>query len=106
MLAEITPKQLAEKLKSAAPPLIVDVREPFEYEYCRIEGAVLKPLGEIMRWAQELDKEAEIVLQCHTGSRSAQATQYLSRLGFKRVLNLRGGIDAWSAQVDSSVPRY
>jgi rhodanese-related sulfurtransferase len=106
MIPQITPKELAAKLKSAAPPLVVDVREPYEYEYCRIAGALLKPLGDILRWAPELDQNAEIVLQCHTGSRSAQATQVLSRLGFKHVKNLAGGIDAWSAQVDPNVPRY
>jgi rhodanese-related sulfurtransferase len=106
MIQEITPQELAAKLKSPEPPLIIDVREPFEYAYCRIAGALHKPLGEITRWAQELDREAEIVLQCHSGVRSAQATQYLSRLGFKNAKNLRGGIDAWSAQVDPSVPRY
>jgi rhodanese-related sulfurtransferase len=103
---EVTPPELAEKLKSPNPPLLIDVREPYEFGLCRIEGAQLKPLGGIMDWAQSLDREAEIVLQCHTGVRSGQATAYLRHLGFKRVFNLRGGIDAWSRLVDPSVPRY
>jgi rhodanese-related sulfurtransferase len=103
---EITPRELAEKMKSGNAPIIIDVREPFEYAYAHIEGAQLKPLGEIQSWATELDKEQEYVLQCHTGSRSFQATYMLERMGFKKVVNLAGGIDAWSGDVDSNVPRY
>lgn len=106
MLPEITPKALAEKLKGAAPPLVIDVREPHEYRYCRIEGAQLKPLGDIDDWAVGLDHETDIVLMCHTGVRSGHATLYLQHLGFKRVANLRGGIDAWSVEVDPQVSRY
>ena len=106
MIPEITVRELADKLKSSTPPLVIDVREPFEYEIAHIAGAQLKPLGEIMAWASEFDKEAEIVLQCHTGSRSMYAAQFLQRLGFKHVTNLKGGIEAWSVQVDPSVPRY
>lgn len=106
MLPEISAKDLADKLKSPNPPLLIDVREPNEFRFCRIEGAQLKPLGDIEDWAEELDKDVEIVLQCHTGARSGHATMYLKQLGFKRVANLRGGIEAWSSQVDPNVPRY
>lgn len=106
MVSEITVRQLADKLKSSTPPLVIDVREPHEYAYARIEGAQLRPLGQIATWASEFDKEAEIVLQCHSGSRSMYAAQFLQRLGFKHVANLKGGIDAWSVQVDPTVPRY
>jgi rhodanese-related sulfurtransferase len=106
MLPEISPRQLKEKLDSPNPPLLVDVREPNEYQFCRIDGAQLLPLGQIMQWAETLDREREIVLQCHTGYRSMQAALYLRRLGFKHVYNLRGGIEAWSQQVDPTVPRY
>jgi adenylyltransferase/sulfurtransferase len=106
MLPEISARDLADKLKSPNPPLVVDVREPHEFAYCRIPGAQLKPLAQIGAWATELDPTAEIVLQCHSGVRSAHATLYLRRLGFKNVHNLRGGIDAWSLQVDPTVPRY
>lgn len=106
MISEITVRELADKLKGPTPPLVIDVREPHEFEYARIEGAQLRPLGQIMAWASEFDKEAELVLQCHTGSRSMYAAQFLQRLGFKRVANLKGGIEAWSIQVDPSVPRY
>ena len=106
MAPEITVLELAEKLKSPNPPLLIDVREADEYDYCRIAGAQLKPLGGIMQWAKDLDREAEIVLQCHVGQRSLIAANYLQHLGFKRVYNLTGGIDAWAALVDPQMPRY
>ena len=106
MIADITPKQLAEKLKGPNPPLLIDVREPYEHTYCRIEGAQLRPLGHIRMWAKTLDPEAEMVLYCHVGERSAMATAYLQNLGFKGALNLAGGIDAWAADVEPGLPRY
>jgi rhodanese-related sulfurtransferase len=106
MLPEINVRDLSAKLKGPNPPLIVDVRQPDEYQFCRIEGALLRPLNEIGQWSKELDPEQEIVLQCHTGVRSAQAVVYLRSRGFKHVFNLRGGIDAWSVQVDPTVRRY
>ena len=106
MVPELTAPQLAEKLKSENPPLLIDVREADEYAFCRIEGGQLKPLGDIMRWAKDLDREAEIVCYCHTGQRSYMAAGYLQQLGFKKAFNLAGGIDEWSALVDPKVPRY
>ncbi len=106
MPPEVTVAELAEKLKSANPPLLIDVRQANEFAYCRIPGAELRPLGEIQTWSRDLDPEAEIVLQCHTGIRSAQAANYLARLGFKHVYNLEGGIDAWAAEIDPDMPRY
>ena len=99
-------KELADRIKAGNAPLIIDVREPNEYAYARIPGAVLKPLGDFREWAQELDKDREYVLQCHTGSRSWQAAYLLERMGFTQVYNLSGGIEAWSMHVDPSVPRY
>ena len=106
MPPEITVTELAQKLKSAHPPLLIDVRQANEFAYCRIPGAELRPLGEIQAWSRDLDPEAEIVLQCHTGMRSAQAANYLARLGFKHVYNLEGGIDAWAEEIDPAMPRY
>lgn len=105
-MQEITVKQLAEQIQAGTVPALIDVREPQEYAYARLPGAVLKPLGGIYQWAQELDKEQDYVLYCHTGSRSWQAALMLERMGFKKVINLSGGIDAWSRNVDASVPRY
>jgi rhodanese-related sulfurtransferase len=106
MIPEITAPELARRLAAPNPPILVDVREPNEFQFCCIEGAQLKPLGDIMLWAGGLDREAEYVVQCHSGFRSGQAVGYLQSLGFKRVFNLRGGIDAWSTLVDPNVPRY
>ena len=105
-MEDITVTDLAARLKNGDAPIVIDVREPDEYTFARIDGAVLKPLGDIMDWSQELDREQEYVMQCHTGQRSAYATMILRQMGFKQVRNLIGGIDAWSAQVDPKVPRY
>ena len=105
-MKEMPVKELAKRIKNDTAPVIIDVREPDEYAYARIPGAVLKPLGGIFEWAQELDKEQEYVLQCHTGARSFQAAYLLERMGFKNVSNLTGGIEAWSMHVDQNVPRY
>ena len=105
-MKEMTVKELSERINSDTAPVIIDVREPDEYAYARITGAVLKPLGGIFQWAQELDKEQEYVLQCHTGARSFQAAYMLERMGFRNVSNLSGGIEAWSLHVDPNVPRY
>ena len=85
---------------------LVDVREPFEFEIARIDGAKLIPLGEIAERAEELQREQPIIVHCHTGRRSAQAVQLLQQRGFRTVYNLEGGIDAWSEIVDPSVPKY
>ncbi len=106
MVPEITPRELASELAGEAPPRIVDVREAHEFDHCRLPSAELMPLGQIRSWAANLDPEADIVLMCHSGFRSGQAVMFLRSQGFKRVRNLRGGIDAWSVQVDPSVPRY
>ena len=105
-MQEMNAKQLAEQVKNGTAPILIDVREPNEYAFARIPGAVLKPLGGIYQWAQELDKDQEYVLYCHTGSRSWQATYLLERMGFTKVYNLSGGIDSWSTHIDASVPRY
>jgi rhodanese-related sulfurtransferase len=105
-MQEINVKQLAEQIQAGTAPLLIDVREANEYAYARLPGAVLKPLGGIYRWAQELDKEQAYVVYCHTGGRSWQATYMLEQMGFKKVSNLSGGIDAWSMFVDARVPSY
>ncbi len=105
-MQEIDVKQLAERINKGPAPTLIDVREPDEYAYARLPGAVLKPLGGIYQWAKELDKDQEYVLYCHTGARSGQAAYLLERMGFQHAINLSGGIDSWSLHVDASVPRY
>lgn len=103
----ISVTELKAKLDAGEKIRLIDVREPIEYDIARIEGAELKPLGQIMTWANSLtDKDETIVIHCHHGMRSAQACEFLSRQGFQNVSNLTGGIDAWSRQVDSHVPLY
>ena len=87
-------------------PVLLDVREPWEYEKARIEGATLIPMREIPGRIAEVDKASEIVAICHHGGRSMQVAMYLEKQGFKRVHNLVGGIDAWSRTVDPAVPLY
>ena len=105
-MQDVTVIELAERLKNGDAPIVIDVREPDEYAYARIEGATLRPLGDILNWLQELDLDREYVMQCHVGERSAYAAAILRQMGFRKVRNLIGGIDAWSVHVDPSVPRY
>jgi adenylyltransferase/sulfurtransferase len=103
---EITPAEL--RAASARNPnlVLLDVREPFEWEIARIEGARLIPLGELPGRMRELDGHAQIVTYCHVGSRSRHAAEILKAAGFASVRSLKGGIDAWSSEVDSRVARY
>lgn len=102
----ITPQQYAELRASDHPPALIDVREPWEYAIAHLDEAKLLPLGQIYEWAPTLDKEADYVIVCHHGQRSATACQFLSNMGFKHVANLSGGMDAWSSAVDRTVRRY
>jgi adenylyltransferase/sulfurtransferase len=106
MTTEITPKELKAALDRGDSLVIVDVREPQEYQIARIEGAVLIPLGEIPQRHGEIDRELVVVCQCRSGVRSAKAAAYLRSVGFGRVLNLTGGILRWSDEVDPSQPKY
>ena len=103
---EISAVELKQRLDRGDTLVIVDVREPNEYQINRIPGSVLIPLGEIPRRYAELDQDAELVMQCKMGGRSAKAADYLRSVGFKRVLNLTGGILDWVDKVDPSQPKY
>ncbi|HEY1582306.1 MAG TPA: molybdopterin-synthase adenylyltransferase MoeB [Chthoniobacterales bacterium] len=98
--------ELRERMTTGESFTLLDVREPFEFEMARIEGANLIPLGELpARW-RELDRTRETFVLCHSGVRSERAAEYLREVGFARVANVAGGIDAWSEEVDPDVPRY
>jgi rhodanese-related sulfurtransferase len=101
----ITPEELKTRLDAGDRPELLDVREPWEFELARIEGARLIPMGELSERVSELDPEAETVAICHHGNRSAYVARALRQVGFTRVFNLEGGLDAYS-DVDESVPRY
>lgn len=106
-MREISAQQLKEYLQVAAPvPLLLDVREPWEYQICHIEGAQLMPMQQIPQTHKTLDPQQEIVVICHHGRRSLQVGNYLERAGFTRIVNLTGGIDAWAHDVDRSMPTY
>lgn len=99
-------QELKTRLDKGDKLVLLDVREPWEYALAKLEGSVLVPLGTLPQSLSKLDKNTEIIAYCHHGMRSADATGFLLQQGFPNVKNLVGGIDAWSVQVDSSVPRY
>src|SRR5687767_9386973 len=105
---EVSVREVQEALASPAPPRLIDVREPVEWEHCRIAGAELLPLSQWPQVAVEklTDKDQALLIQCHHGGRSARATAWLLGQGFSNVKNVAGGIDAWSTEIDPSVPRY
>jgi molybdopterin/thiamine biosynthesis adenylyltransferase/rhodanese-related sulfurtransferase len=102
---EITPRELKARLDRGDDLYILDVREPHEYQICNLKGHLL-PLGELPRRVHELDSSREIVAHCRSGKRSAEAVDFLRKAGFRKILNLKGGILAWSDEVDPSVPKY
>ena len=99
-------QELKQRLDTDKKPFLLDVREPYEYSLAKLEGSVLIPLGTLPQPMEKLDRNAEIVAYCHHGMRSADAVGFLLQQGFTNVKNLVGGIDAWSVQVDPTVPRY
>jgi adenylyltransferase/sulfurtransferase len=105
-IPEMSPHELKRRMDAGEPLELIDVREPFEYEIARIEGAKLIPLGKITERLDELEREQPIVVHCHSGMRSTQAARLLQQRGFANVYNLEGGIDAWSDQIDPNVPKY
>jgi sulfur-carrier protein adenylyltransferase/sulfurtransferase len=102
---EITPRDLKARLDRGDDLYILDVREPHEYQICNLGGHLI-PLGDLSKRVGELDSSREIVAHCRSGKRSAEAAEFLQRAGFRKVLNLKGGILAWSDEVDPSVPKY
>lgn len=106
-MRQMTAPELNDYLATAdPPPLLLDVREPWEFEHCHIEGSRLLPMGQIPSHRDELDPQAEIVVICHHGVRSQQVAGFLERAGFPHVINLRGGVDAWAREVDVNMPVY
>jgi adenylyltransferase/sulfurtransferase len=103
---EITVRELKARMDRGERLTVIDVREPHEYAIARIPGTKLIPLGQIEARAGELDPESEIILQCRSGKRSADALYRLKAKGFKRLKNLVGGVLAWSDEIDPTVPKY
>jgi rhodanese-related sulfurtransferase len=106
-MQEITATELKRRMDAGDDIQLIDVRQPNEYAFAKIEGAKLIPLGELMNRIDEINETKETVVHCHAGGRSARAIDAMQRSGFKGELkNLKGGITAWSDEVDPSVPKY
>jgi molybdopterin/thiamine biosynthesis adenylyltransferase/rhodanese-related sulfurtransferase len=105
-LPEIDVHQLKSRLTDGGPFVLLDVREPSEYEVAKLPGSVLIPLGELPSRVHELDPAAETIIHCKAGGRSAKALQFLLDSGFSNVCHVQGGINAWSREIDPSVPLY
>ncbi len=103
---ELHPAVLASRLAAGDDLQLIDVREEWEWELVRLEGAALLPLAGFARAASELDRSRELVLYCHHGVRSRTAANYLSGLGFRRLWNLSGGIERYAIEADPTLPRY
>lgn len=108
MIAQLEPRELAAWRADAGrpAPLLIDVREPWEYAHCHIEGSQLIPLQTIPSRVEEVPQDRDIVLVCHHGNRSQRVAQWLEQAGYSRLFNLRGGVEAWASEVDPAMPRY
>ena len=102
----MTVEELKARIESGSPFVLLDVRERFEWDIARLDGARLIPLGELHSRMSELDSADEIVIHCKSGVRSAKALRQLQKAGFSKLYNVDGGILAWSDRVDPSVPKY
>jgi rhodanese-related sulfurtransferase len=104
---EITPEAFARQRQQPDTPLLLDVREPWEFQTASIPGGLLMPMGEVSSRAHtELDPDAPIVVMCHHGARSLNVAMWLRDQGFPNAQSLAGGIDAWSRSIDPNIPRY
>jgi rhodanese-related sulfurtransferase len=102
----VRPRDVKERLDRGDPIFLLDVREADEVETASIAGATVIPSGDVLRRSGEIPKDKDVIIFCHSGGRSMMAVYQLMRKGFTRVSNMAGGIDAWSVEVDPSLPRY
>jgi rhodanese-related sulfurtransferase len=103
---EITPVEVKQRLDRGEKLMLIDVREPWEFDVCNITGAKLIPMGTVPANLQALDTDDEIIVYCHHGVRSFDVTVWLRGQGVERAKSLAGGIDRWSLEIDPNVPRY
>lgn len=108
MIPQIGPLELRtwQGDASRAQPVLVDVREPWEFDYCRIEGSMLIPLGDLAARVDEIPADRPLVVVCHHGNRSGYAAAMLQQAGFSDVFNLQGGVELWATEVDPAMKRY
>jgi rhodanese-related sulfurtransferase len=102
----ILPKELKKRLDAGEKPILLDVREPWEFSICKIEGSVNISMSEPEKLINELNANDEIIAICHHGMRSFQVCNYLENNGFNKVLNLDGGIDSWAKTIDTDMAQY
>ena len=105
MIQDLSPADFKTKLDDSKT-ILIDVREDWEYDLCRIKGSQLMPMSTIEQTYRQLDKDAQLALYCHHGVRSLRVIHFLQSQGYENLINLKGGIDAWSSEVDSSVAKY
>lgn len=106
-MQQMTPSQLRDYLETASTaPLLLDVREPWEFDICAIDNSILIPMGQIPAKIDTLNPDQEIVVICHHGIRSAQVCRYLEHQGFEQMINLAGGVEAWAKDVDIDMAVY
>ena len=103
---ELTPAELKQRLDRGEKLILVDVREPWEFGVCRIEGAKLIPMGQIPANLQSLDVDEDVICYCHHGMRSLDVAVWLRNQGVATAKSLAGGIERWSLEIDPRVPRY
>jgi len=103
---QLTVDELKGRIEQGPPPVLLDVREPMEWEIAHLDRAVLMPVAQVPSRVNELNTADEIVVYCKTGVRSGRVTNFLRELGFRKVKNLVGGIDAWADRIEPEMPRY
>lgn len=103
---EVTAQEVKKMMEQGRPFVLIDVREPREFQICRIPGSTLIPLRELPKRMHELNSADEIVVHCRTGQRSARAVELLMKAGFRKIHNLKGGVLAWADKVDPAMPKY
>ena len=105
-MQDLNPSEVAERLAKDPKPTLLDVRLDWELKLASIDGALQIPMHEVPERLAELDQEAQIIVFCHAGKRSAMIARFLEQSGYCKVFNMAGGIDAWSRDVDPEVPCY
>jgi len=106
-MQQMTPTQLREHLERVeTPPLLLDVRENWEFEICSIDNSLLIPMGQIPAKLDQINPDQEIVVICHHGIRSANVCRYLEHQGYEQMINLSGGVDAWAKDIDINMAVY
>jgi len=105
-MQEISVQELQTRLNAADQPLLLDVRESWEFSLCHIDGSTSIPMGNIPNVLDELDPRQETVVICHHGVRSRHVCQFLAHSGFSNLYNLTGGVQAWASEIDTQMPTY